>query len=37
MKLYEAASKRIADENAHRDEAIKTFLYTIQNERPDHK
>jgi Flp pilus assembly protein TadD len=37
MKLYEAASKRIADENAHRDETIKTFLYTIQNETPDHK
>jgi len=37
MKLYEAASKRVADENAHRDETIKTFLYTIQNETPDHK
>lgn len=37
MKLYEAASKRVADENAHRDETIKTFLYTIQNETSDHK
>jgi len=37
MKLYETTSKRIADENARRDEAIKTFLYTIQNEIPDHK
>lgn len=37
MKLYEAASKRVADENAHRDETIKTFLYTIQNKTPDHK
>ena len=37
MKLYETTSKRIADENARRDEAIKTFLYTIQNETPDHK
>jgi len=37
MKLYEAASKRVADENAHRDETIKTFLYTIQNETPDHR
>jgi tetratricopeptide (TPR) repeat protein len=37
MKLYEAASKRVADENARRDETMKTFLYTIQKEAPDHK
>jgi Flp pilus assembly protein TadD len=37
MKLYEAASKRLADENARRDETMKTFLYTIQNKTPDHK
>lgn len=30
MKLYEAASTRVADENARRDEAIKTFVYSIQ-------
>jgi Flp pilus assembly protein TadD len=37
MKLYEAASKRVADENARRDETMKTFLYTIQKETPHHK
>ena len=37
MKLFEAASKRVADENARRDETIKTFTYTIQKETPDHK
>jgi tetratricopeptide (TPR) repeat protein len=37
MKLYETASKRMADENARRDETIKTFLYTIQKEPPDRK
>ena len=36
MKLYDDASKRIEDENARRDETIKTFLYTIQKEPPDH-
>jgi len=36
MKLYDAASKRLADENARRDETMKTFLYTIQNQTPDH-
>ncbi|MHB8413633.1 MAG: tetratricopeptide repeat protein [Candidatus Acidiferrales bacterium] len=36
MKLYEAASKRVADENARRDATMKTFLYTIQKETPDH-
>ena len=37
MKLYEGASKRLADENARRDETMKTFLYTIQNKTLDHK
>jgi tetratricopeptide (TPR) repeat protein len=37
MKLYKSASQRVADENARRDETIKTFLYTIQNEAPAHK
>jgi Flp pilus assembly protein TadD len=37
MKLYETASKRVADENGRRDETMKTFLYTIQKEAPDHK
>lgn len=36
MSLYEEDSKRVADENARRDETIKTFLYTIQGETPDH-
>jgi tetratricopeptide (TPR) repeat protein len=31
MTLYKAASQRVADENARRDETMKTFLYTIQN------
>jgi predicted Zn-dependent protease len=37
MKLYQAASIRLADENARRDETIKTFLYSIQNQSHDHK
>jgi len=37
MKLFEAASKRVADENSRRDATMKTFLYTIQKETPDHK
>jgi hypothetical protein len=37
MRLYEAASSRLADENARRDETIKTFLYSIQNEPRDHR
>jgi tetratricopeptide (TPR) repeat protein len=37
MKLYEAASRRVADENARRDATMKTFLYTIRKETPDHK
>ena len=35
MKRYEAASKKVADENARRDETIRTFLYTIQKGAPD--
>jgi Flp pilus assembly protein TadD len=37
MTLYEADSKHVVDENARRDETMKTFLYTIQGEAPDHK
>jgi len=37
MKLYQAASARLADENARRDATIKTFLYSIQNETHDRK
>jgi len=37
MKLYEAASTRVADENARRDETIKTFLYSIQNDTRERK
>jgi tetratricopeptide (TPR) repeat protein len=36
MKVYESAAKRVADENARRDETIRTFLYTIQKAAPDH-
>ena len=36
MSLFEAASKRMADENTLRDETMKTFLITIQKETPDH-
>jgi tetratricopeptide (TPR) repeat protein len=35
MTLYEAASRRVADENTRRDETMKTFLYSIQKEIPD--
>jgi tetratricopeptide (TPR) repeat protein len=35
MKIYEAASQRVADENAQRDQTMKTFLYTIQKAAPD--
>ena len=31
MGLYEAASLKVADENARRNAAMKTFIYTIQN------
>jgi tetratricopeptide (TPR) repeat protein len=34
MTLYKAASQRVADENARRDETMKTFLYTIQKGKP---
>lgn len=37
MARYKSASQQMADENARRDETIKTFLYTVQNETPDHK
>jgi Flp pilus assembly protein TadD len=33
MELYETASARVADENARRDETIKTFLYSIRNDK----
>ena len=36
IKLYEAASTRVADENARRQATMKTFLYNIQ-EQPDDK
>lgn len=35
VKLFEAASKRVADENAQRDETMKSFLYTIQQGASD--
>jgi tetratricopeptide (TPR) repeat protein len=35
MALYEAGSKRIADENARRDAELKTFLYTIEEHAPN--
>ncbi|HEV2616399.1 MAG TPA: tetratricopeptide repeat protein [Candidatus Acidoferrales bacterium] len=43
IKLYEAASTRVADENARREATMKTFLYTMQKgtqgqkEAPDHR
>jgi len=37
MKLHEAASARLADENARRDETIKTFLYSIQGDAHSRK
>ncbi|PYX85165.1 MAG: hypothetical protein DMG70_04565 [Acidobacteria bacterium] len=37
MTLYKAASQRMADENARRDETMKTFLYTIQKGTPDQR
>jgi tetratricopeptide (TPR) repeat protein len=36
-KLFEAASKRMADENASREEAIRSFLFTIQTTAPGYK
>jgi tetratricopeptide (TPR) repeat protein len=35
MELYRAASQRIADENARRDQTMKTFLLTIRNSAGD--
>ena len=35
LQLYEVASKHVADENARREETLKTFLLTIQKEKPD--
>jgi Flp pilus assembly protein TadD len=32
--MYEATSKRVADENTRREETIKTFLYTIEKQQP---
>ena len=37
MELYRAASQRIADENARRDQTMKTFLLTIRNSAGDTK
>jgi predicted Zn-dependent protease len=37
MKLYEAASRRQADENKRRDETMKAFAYTIRKETPGSK
>ena len=37
MKLYQSASERLADENARRDQTIKTFLYSIQNQPDERK
>lgn len=35
MKLYEAASTRVADENAKHEATLKTFLYTMQKDAAD--
>lgn len=37
IKLYEAASTRLADENARRQATMKTFLYTMQKETQGQK
>jgi tetratricopeptide (TPR) repeat protein len=45
MKLYEAASTRVADENARREATMKSFIFTMQKddqapdqkETPDHR
>jgi tetratricopeptide (TPR) repeat protein len=37
MNLFRAASQRVEDQNARRDETMKTFLYRIQKEAPEHK
>jgi tetratricopeptide (TPR) repeat protein len=36
MNLFQAASKRVEDQNARRDQTMKTFLYSIQKETPEH-
>jgi Flp pilus assembly protein TadD len=36
-KLFEVASTKVADENAHREATMKTFIYTMQNQAPDKK
>jgi Flp pilus assembly protein TadD len=35
IKLYEAASTRVADENARREATMKTFLYHLRQDQPD--
>ena len=35
VKLYEAASTKLAEENAHREATMKTFIYTMQNRPTD--
>lgn len=37
MKLFQAASKRVEDQNVRRDQTMKTFLYSIQKETPERK
>ncbi|MGA8234063.1 MAG: tetratricopeptide repeat protein [Candidatus Acidiferrales bacterium] len=37
IKLYEAASTRVADENARREATMKTFLYEMQKDDSDPK
>ena len=37
IKLYEAASTRVADENARHEATMKTFLYTMQKETQGQK
>ncbi len=37
MERYEAASLKVADENARRDATMKTFIYTIQNGAAEQK
>jgi hypothetical protein len=35
LTLLQAASTRLADENARRQATMKAFLYTMQKEAPD--
>jgi hypothetical protein len=37
IKLYEAASTRLADENARRQATMKTFLYSMRHEAQGQK